>query len=245
MRLTPITLILSFTFSLLPLIISAEQKQPIETMDINLFTAQFNGKHISEITIDDITNWLGRPSAILTNKDDAFGVEIFYHKYGLGFNVSNQKDDSQQHCKHIHVYLTQQFDPRFYEHFLPYRGTISKNLNGKWKVPQVKSEFNDLQIKDYYDDKQMKVIERTAHILSDMSEVHRHVLTTSRIDLVNEASWVIIIYEPNTKFLEWLSISRSYQPKTQENTEQETTSPPTPPKTKRQKPKSSSPPKSR
>jgi hypothetical protein len=210
MRLTPITLILTFTFSLLPLTISAEQKQPIETMDINLFNAQFNGKHILEITIDDITNWLGRPSAILTNEYDVFGVEIFYHQYVLGFNVSNQKDDSQQYCRRVYIYLTEEFDPRFSRYFLPYRGAISKNLNGNWKIPQVKSEFNSFQMKDYYDDKLMKDHGSTAkRVLGDMSEWHRYVLTTSRIDLTNEASWVVIIYEPNTKFLEWPDFSAS------------------------------------
>jgi hypothetical protein len=244
MRLTPMTLILTFTFSLLPLVVSAEQGQPTKAMDIDLFNAQFNGRYIDEITLDDITNWLGRPSAILTNKLESYGVEIFYHKHGLGFNVQRQTNDSQQHCRGIHIYLAKAFDSRFSEYFLPYHGTISNNLNGSWKVPQVKLEFNSFQIKDYYNDKFMKSIIPSA-ISNDIDERYRHSITTSRIDLTNEVSWVTIIYEPNTKFLEWLSISQRYAPKTQENTEQETTSLPTPSKTKRQKSKSSSPPKAR
>jgi hypothetical protein len=180
MRLTPMTLILTFTFSLLPLVVSAEQGQPTKAMDIDLFNAQFNGKYIDEITLDDITNWLGRPSAILEYEQDVFVVDIYYHERGLGFNVKSQKNDSQQHCRSIYVYLAKALDSRFSKYFLSYRGTISNNLNGNWKAPQVKLEFNSFQIKDYFEDKFMKSIASSGRSLKEISEVYRHILTTSK-----------------------------------------------------------------
>jgi hypothetical protein len=243
MRLNPIALFVAFAL-LLPLRICAAQSQGSEALDVDLLDSRFNGKRINEITLDEITDWLGRPSGIVNNKADAFGVDIFYHDYGLGFNVRDRNYDEQQHCVYVYVYLSKQFDRRFSKYFLPYKGTISKNINGSWKAPQVKSEFGTSKLTDYHNDEHMKNLASIKDVFSSQDESSRYILTTSRIDIRNEISWIIIVYEPNTKFLEWLRIS-SRQPKTQEDVEKTTTSPTTPPGPKHQKPKSPPSPKVR
>jgi len=238
MPLNPIVLMLIVTLSLFSFGALAEQSQAVETISIDLFNAQFNGKRITEISIDNITDWLGRPSAIRNNKEEAFGVDLYYHDRGLVFNVIHQKDDKQQHCQYISVYLSKVWDSKFFKFFLPYNGIISKNLNGNWKVPQLKSEFNDFQMTDYHDNERMKKIQSLGDVLN-FDEKRDHILTTSRIDIENEASRITVIYEPNTKFLEWLNVSIVY-PKTQNNPEK-STDPSSATRGKRQKPKATSP----
>jgi hypothetical protein len=243
MQLNLITLILIFTLSVFSPRAFAGQSQAVEPINIDLFNAQFNGKRITEISLDNITDWLGRPSAIRTNKEQVFGVDIYYHNNGLVFNVAHAKDDEQQYCKYISIYLSKVWDSKFSEFFLPYKEMISRNLNGSWKIAQLKAEFSDFKMRDYSNDKTLKQFESIRDIFN-FDEKREHILTTSRIDLENEASHIIVVYEPNTKFLEWLNISIVY-PKTQESTEQSTNPSKTTPGTKRQKSKSASPLKTR
>jgi hypothetical protein len=56
MQLNPRVLILIFTLSLFPFRAFAGQSQALETININLFKAQLNGKRITEFSIDNITD---------------------------------------------------------------------------------------------------------------------------------------------------------------------------------------------
>jgi hypothetical protein len=114
-----------------------------------------NGKHIADLTLDNITDWLGRPSAIKDN--EAFGMGVYYHERGLVFNVVHQKYDGQQHCSEIHIYLSRSWDNLFSKFFLPYTGVISKNLDSNWKIDRLKSEFLRIRITDYDDDRMIKI----------------------------------------------------------------------------------------
>jgi hypothetical protein len=103
----------------------------------------------------------------------------------------------------------------------------------------LKAEFDDFQMADYQNDERMKQVQSLREILN-FDEMRERILTTSRIDVKNGTSHITVIYEPNTKFLEWLNVSNVY-PKTQENTEKSTAPSSITPGTKRQKPKATSP----
>jgi hypothetical protein len=239
MRLNPVVITLIGTVSFFSFRASAGQNQAVAPINIDLFNPQLNEKRITEISLNNITDWLGRPSAIRSNEDKAFGVDIYHHDRGLVFNVMYQEEDKQQHCQYVSVYLSKVWDVKFSRFFLPYDGIISKNLDGSWKVSQLKAEFDDFQMADYQNDERMKQIQSLRDILN-FDEMCEHILTTSRIDMKNGTSHITVIHEPNTKFLEWLNVSNVY-PKTQENTEMSTAPSSITPGTKRQKPESTSP----
>lgn len=182
-----------------------------EPLNIDLLDARVNGKRINEMTLDDITNLLGRPSAIKSKSSQVFGVDVYYHEAGLVFNVKHLKEDKQQHCSEVYIYLSRVWDQDSSRFFLPFGGILSKGIDGNWKVDRVKAELTGFQMKDYSDDEMIKKF----MVLKDVfpgDEKYKHIMTTSRLDIDTDAGRMIIVYEPNTKFVEWIALGAK-QPK--------------------------------
>ncbi len=188
------------------LIFRSSDLEGSELLNIDLLEARVNGRRIDEMTLADITDLLGRPSVIWNKSSDSSGIDIYYHDLGLVFNVKHLKDDKEQHCMEVHIYLSRAWDRATSKFFLPYSGQLSRNLNGNWKIDRVKAEFSGFDVKDYANDEMMKKFSGLKDVLGSGEDKYNHIMTTSRTDFYTDTTGIIIVYEPSTKFIEWIDV---------------------------------------
>jgi len=118
-----------------------------QTIDLNKLT--LNDSILKELAIDQITNILGRPSAVEKHEltSSIIGPELFYHNKGLSISFLPKSQDSLQRVKSIKIYLARTWDKKFNEFYLSFLGKIIPQVNSNIKNKDLLPLFNNDSIK--------------------------------------------------------------------------------------------------
>jgi hypothetical protein len=117
-----------------------------ERPDIDLYKGTLNKRPFYEFTVDDVTDMFGRPSRTQEKEQIA---TVSYHDLGMMFmfRPSEKSPAKNQKCIGLYISMSKQEDTlqenpvRISEFFMPYKGSISKNIDDNWKMKRVKDEF--------------------------------------------------------------------------------------------------------
>ena len=121
-------------------------------LNLNLYDFTLNGIPLKELTVDKVTDILGRPSAINTNDVlislglDDIGVQVYYFDLGIEFGFKPVKKDPQKRLSDMYVRLSKEWDDYYLKWYQPFSGTITPNLNANMKAGNVVQLFTN-----YYD----------------------------------------------------------------------------------------------
>lgn len=116
---------------------------------IDLYKLTLNDSILSQLTLDRLTNMLGRPSAI-KNWDliepGLMGPEIYYHNKGLRLCFFSKNDDPKQRIKSVELYLVKKWDNIYNEFYLPFSGNLLPNVNLNMKTNAIIPFFNNYKV---------------------------------------------------------------------------------------------------
>ncbi len=127
------------SFFILLSIIAKSHSQDI--LDLNNFT--FNDSIIKELTIEKVTNMLGRPTATDNNQ---IAPAIYYHDKGLEFRFKSKSSDPQSRISILLVSVVKRWDVLNNEFYLPFAGTITPSINANMKSENLIALFEKYSI---------------------------------------------------------------------------------------------------
>lgn len=121
---------------------------------IDLYKLTLNDSILCNLTIDQLTNMLGRPSAVAKSNrwNVNSGPEVFYHNKGLEFGFWDKKSDKRQRLLYITVHLTKIWDENYNEFYYPFPGKVFPNLDANMKYLTILPLFNNYPRDDRHND---------------------------------------------------------------------------------------------
>ena len=205
-----------------------KNKQPISAEPaisaIDLINATLNGRPLRDLTLDKITDLLGRPSAVTDprankdgNKISYYGACLYYHEKGVYFAFFHPQQDKDQHLEELHVYLAKKMDERFTAQFIPYKGKLSRDVNGDWKVKKILEIFSDLKPEDLWANAALKREKYRAEVEKAKAlDAKFAVKLRSTYDTIENSDLCVLArlrshslrfdYEKNTQFIERITL---------------------------------------
>lgn len=179
-------------------------------LDLNRLTLK--GSTLKELTIEKVTNILGRPSAINKNEliSDVVGPNIYYHSKGLKFGFKTKKLDSQQRVSSIVIYLVRTWDKEYQEFFYPFPENIFPYINANMKTSDILPLFKDYNVSlESAEARNKKYEKETKEINEVLSEMGKHINADIQHDVIivrNNNVAINLFCEELTKYLEYVSI---------------------------------------
>jgi hypothetical protein len=182
-----------------------------ENTRLNLNEFTLNDLPLKDLTIDKVTDILGRPSAtnnspIAPDIVEITGAIIYYHDKGLVFWFAPSKTDALKRLWNIKVFLVRSWDKSFSEFNYPFKGIITPNLNGNMKSDSVFSIF-----KVYNPElKEAKQARIESDALRKEKKLERYIpqstISHDRINAKTDKGSIILECEELTKFLEFFTL---------------------------------------
>ena len=172
----------------------AAQDRPNHT--IELFDGRFDDAYVKTLTIDKITDKLGRPSSVEDGIQGITGPTLKYHPIGLQFSF-----DTSGHFYAALIYLSQSWDAKSVKHFEPFAGNLSPDVSGNTKGESIMASFSTLT--PLYKSAEQRLKEWEAEKIRMRPPNFDDVIS---IQFAGHS--VNFILEKNTKFLERVSIIR-------------------------------------
>ena len=117
-------------------------KKTLDDMDIINFT--FKGCPISELSIDKLTDLLGRPD--LTSEDNVGKIKkvtLNYYSLGISLKFINTEENPLLKCLGFNIYLIEYLNDEA-KMFSPFKGKISRDITANWKKKDLLKNFEDL-----------------------------------------------------------------------------------------------------
>lgn len=201
--------ILSFLYVSFIVIIINTSICSAQSLTIDLVNGQINNTQLCGLALDDLTNMLGRPSAVNDNKLVAsmVGVQLSYHPLGLHFWFKPESQDPKKGCWLMTIYLTKTWDKEYNEFFMPYNEKVSQDINAQWKASQVENEYKDYKISIRTAEEHEKQLE-SALGSSEFNANHPY-----SVNVNFGAHKANFNHENTTKFLESVSIVCNSMPR--------------------------------
>jgi hypothetical protein len=112
-------------------------KQPT----IDLRAATLNGRPLASWTLDEITDSLGRPTAVTSGIGGVVGPQLYYHARGISLWFDSKEKDPSQHLWMATVYLARSWDNDRSQWFAIFDGTLTPAVDGGWKSARLMTEF--------------------------------------------------------------------------------------------------------
>jgi hypothetical protein len=174
-----------------------------QNLNFDLYKLTLNGLKIQELTIDKVTDLLGRPSATnsLQPISEILGPQIIYHTKGLMFWFKSKNDDPKQRLFLISIHLVKAWDKDYNEFFMPFPGNINPKLTPNQKVNTVPPLFKNYTVTIQSAEERRKEVDQA---LGGMN-----INTKSQHDIVritNGSTSINVMGEEVTKFLEFISL---------------------------------------
>ena len=163
-------------------------------IDIDFLVGKLNGKDLSSLTIDSVTDMLGRPSQ--SNLIDG-QAQLVYESDGIKFYF--EKNSTQ--ISSLDIYLVaknvdHQDRGEEIANYSAFHGKLPNGMNGEWKVEQLLKSF-----------KKEGAIDTTDHErLKTLSELGMKGYYPTRVEIPKLKHRVRVEYEYQTKFLNQVSI---------------------------------------
>ncbi|MBE2180081.1 MAG: DUF4339 domain-containing protein [Chthoniobacterales bacterium] len=196
-------------------------------VSLDLIDAKFRDTDIFDLTLDQVTDILGRPATVISpavarsGSSNPQGAYLTYPGLGLSFLFSHPEVDSEQHCKTFIVRFSSGTDDVTKEHVEPYHGTVSFGISSQWKTPKLMETLAQFDPRDMYDAEQAKALRGMSALLEDINQATEEMggrrsgdITITKHEL---GTFVVVTlpthklsfeYEENTKFVEAVQIAR-------------------------------------
>jgi hypothetical protein len=159
---------------------------------------RLNGQPFVSWTLDDITNLLGRPSAVKDPVMDIVGAQLLYHQHGVMFWFQPPKKDPRQHLWLVSTSVVRTWDRDFSKYFEAFQG-FSPAVSGDWKAERILREFATLN----------PTVETVESRQQEWNKLGVRGLQAGRGEVIRlrlKGHQVAFGIEPNTKFLERVSL---------------------------------------
>jgi len=163
---------------------------------IDLLNGMLNDRPIFSWTLDEVTDLLGRPSAVENPVGGIVGARLHYHETGLSLWFEAPQKDPRQAVFILSIYLSKAWDVRNRNHFLPFRGTLVPAVDANWKANQILKELASFNPTVETPEERR----RKAGVPVPMPE--------ELIRMRRDVYQVNFVIEPNTKFVERVNITR-------------------------------------
>lgn len=108
-----------------------------------------NDTPLTSLTIDAVTNTLGRPSVVYRPPDyvsDIIGPSLFYHDLGLSFMFNPKSKDPDQKVMSIIIHLVRTWDDDNKKYFMPFSGNLNPAVNANLKIHDLISLLEGFKI---------------------------------------------------------------------------------------------------
>jgi len=144
------------------------EPEKINKLEFDLIEAKFCGRNLFDLSLDQITDVLGRPTLIsdpgarkvkLAGAIDdwvPYGATADFDQAGLHFEFAHSDNDKNQRCISATIYLAKTWRSNHQAFFTPFPGKLSpKQVDGGWKSKRVLEEFAEFKPQDGWDNKSM------------------------------------------------------------------------------------------
>jgi len=175
------------------------------SLSLDLYKLTLNGLSIKELTVEKVTNLLGRPTVSESNEllSEIIGPKLIYHKIGLEFWFNSKKQDPQQRVSIVSVKLVKKWDDKYKEFHMPFLGNIIPKLSANNKMSSVLPLFKNYPVTVQTADEYDKEIGKATEGLG----LNRKKSTHDTVRIKNNSAGINIMAEEVTKFLEYISIT--------------------------------------
>ncbi len=159
---------------------------------LDLIDGTLNKTPLSQLSIDRVTDILGRPSAVDNKFPAALGPGLLYRDFGVSvwFRVD------QSCCQTIAIFLSR--SPKAPD-FFPFRGNLSPAITGDWKVNRILDELAAFRPVYRSADEVRRETEARTKIKSTGS-------TFDEIEVLRESHSLTFSADPITKFVERINV---------------------------------------
>lgn len=208
------------------------ERQPV----VDLLEGKLNGTNLFGLTIDTLTDMLGKPSEVQSAKekksDDGSvsrsGARLAFFNAGLLFRFAHPANDPQQRCTSMRIFLTDSSDAESDHGFRAFNGRLPKGVDANWKAKRVMEEFSSCEPKDLVNDKDATEAAKSMALVIALAQawgksraraelvpekradalLRDAAQTAARIEIRRSGHVVAFLYEPNTKFVESITCEK-------------------------------------
>jgi len=175
------------------------------SLTFDLYKLTLNGLNMQDLTVDKVTDILGRPSASESNQmiADALGPKVLYHNKGVTFWFKPKQDDPKQRVFLVTIYLVRTWDKDYNDFYTPFSGHIIPNLTPNQKENTISPLFKNYNITIQSAEEYRKELEKLVAGLNINTNKYNHDV----VRIKNNKGLINISCEEVTKFLELISIS--------------------------------------
>jgi hypothetical protein len=177
---------------------------------IDLVKAKINDVYIFDLTVETVTDLLGKPESITPSEQAGstkFGIWLSYYKAGLLFTFRHSEIEKEQYCSSVTIYLVRT-DERgrgiIRGIFDAYPGKILRDVNRNWTARNVMQTFADCNPIDLYNPEYAAL----KKAMYKGSWLKFEISTITRIEIYppNSKHQVHFQYDENTKFIERITV---------------------------------------
>lgn len=159
-----------------------------------------DGQPLCSATVENITDTLGRPSAVEAPSSviaDVIGPKVFYHDQGIEFWFNPENMNGTLLVATF--YLAETWDEENAEFFKPFSGQLVYSADPNWKLDDTAAYYSQ------YNPEVKTVEERNRELeeLSQSSEINLGNVNTHVVSFQNESAHKVVFHhEEVTRFLE-------------------------------------------
>ena len=176
------------------------QSPSVGSLSVDLRAGTMNSKPLAAWTLEEVTDSLGRPTAVIAGVSGIVGVQLHYHLLGVSFWFQPKNKDPDQHLWILSLYLARSWDSRSTAWFAPFSGSISPAVDANWKEARILAQFHDFD----------PVLQTAAQREAEMERaVGKLAIQVPEADVVRyklSGVSVAFLFEPNTGFVERVTL---------------------------------------
>jgi hypothetical protein len=100
-----------------------------------LLAGTIDGRTFSALTLDQVTDLLGRPSVVQRSPAASFGPSVHYHEAGIRFSFSPRSEGERVLIVSVHLSKSRdKFSEKYYQ---PFVGQLTPAIDGNWKEERI------------------------------------------------------------------------------------------------------------
>lgn len=173
--------------------------------EIDLVNGTLNGVAICEMTLDDFTGMLGRPTVVNAAHPlvaDVLGPTILYHQ--LGFELQFWPGHvGEEKLLSLVIHLSRTWDSDSSEWYQSFAGSLSPSVDGDWRLDRTLADLGGLGVWESTPEQQREAWEEAGILKPGEEQAFDYIV---RFTGVHEET-VSFFHEPVTRFMERASLA--------------------------------------
>ena len=182
--------------------------------DVDIVKSSFMGCPISELSIDKLTDLLGRPDLASEHKELKGRITLDYYSLGLSFVFVKTEKNPIFECYGFTVYLIKYFKDES-KIFFPFKGKITRNISANWKKKDLLKYFEDFHELFYEDEEGFASSKELERMVNEYHKSNKMSRPFPSIDIRKKDFKVQFYYDDLTMFLRnmviWKNFNNSIQ----------------------------------